>query len=148
MTDIQGIRDSRVDTHSLALALGREEQLYLVNLESARLAGDMLVHDTGGDVYDVTRTYSYIREITRSQLSAGTDGLGSATGAVMFGVREFAYQDKRAWLLTWHHTPGQHAREEHLQLDGVQVPAAEGFTVSPGIGSPGCACWIELEEVT
>ena len=97
-----------------------------------------------GGFYDPQRTHAYLFAMTESQLAAHTDGRGSATGAVAFGVREFARQDNREWQLVWRHgASGPTSRPEHLAADGLTIPADGDFGVSPGIGSPGCNCVIE-----
>jgi hypothetical protein len=72
-----------------------------------------------------------------------TDAVGSASAAAGFGVREFTNQDARRWEMVWHHNTGHDARAEHVDMDGVTAPADVGFDVDPGLGAPGCACYIE-----
>jgi hypothetical protein len=112
-----------------------------------------------GEAYDPKRTHAYLLVMADHQLGlikppkkaiddSGltgpvTDGLGSASAAAAFGAREFTQQSSRTWQLQWHHTAGKNPRPQHLEVAGQVANASEGFDVAPGIGAPGCGCYVE-----
>jgi len=133
-------------------------RLFSALVETSAMVGNFLAAKWDG-TYDSKRTHAYLlvmadhqlglikpprKAIDDSELTGPTtDGLGSASAAASFGVREFTQQDPRSWELLWTHTAGQNPRPQHLEAGGTTADAAEGFDVAPGIGAPGCGCYIE-----
>jgi hypothetical protein len=57
--------------------------------------------------------------------------VGSRTGAVMFGVREYARRSRREWTQVWHHV-GSTGRQEHIDMDGQQAPSGRAVRCHAG----------------
>jgi hypothetical protein len=148
--NIPGIRDSRIKEHARALEDLDRSRLFIANVETSAMIGNYLAGEWDGE-YDVLVTHDYLLVVADRQLGlldrlrtgVKTDGLGSATTAMAFAVREFTKQDPRTWQLLWTHTAGQNPRPQHLAAGGTVANASEGFDVAPGIGAPGCGCYIE-----
>ena len=147
---IPELRDLRAPAHQAALNARDRGRLFAANVETTGTIMNRVAFEHGGS-FDLMVTHGYLLEVTDAQLEAlpYQDGVGSASRAAAFGVREFVRQDwhraggRRRWLLTWRHTGGGESRDAHVQADGQQIEVNGAFGVSPGIGAPGCRCWVE-----
>jgi hypothetical protein len=144
-------RARRARAHAAALRVEdpdeRWTRAYAENVTTSEEAGNAMAEKFGG-AYAVALTLAYWAAATEApQLpdeEVDAAALGYATQAAAFGTVEYARQDVRPWLKTWHHTPSDNPRPEHEDLDGMTVGLDEDFGDWHEPGGLGCQCWIEL----